>query len=189
MSVKVTPINTFRLVLFPDLPTALASNRLIGYGEVAMVLGDNSRFKWGYGYRNSAKNPAAPTAPTFANLPYSNTTATSVGSFAAPATATLTAAQLAQKYIITTSAAATTLTLPTAVLLQAALGAVQGTKFSFTVDNTGGANTVTVAVGVGIVAGAGAITGNTTLTVPAGQFGEFAIIFKSATAALIYRTL
>jgi hemolysin activation/secretion protein len=64
------------------------------------------------------------------------------------ATATATAAQVATGYITSTSAAPTTLTLPTGTLLGAALGAVQGTVFDLYIDNTAGASTVTVAVAV-----------------------------------------
>jgi len=191
----ITPINTFRTVIFPDLATANASNRLIGWGEMAVILGDNTRVKFGSGYRNSAKNPAAPTAPTFANLPWSYTDGAAVKAptaaftYSAPATATLTAAQLLKKYIVTSSAAATSLTLPTAAALNTAIGALAGTEVDFTVDNTNGANTVTIVVNTGIVVGAGALTGNTTLTIAAGQVGKFKIFFKSNAAALLYRTL
>lgn len=181
--------NTFRLLVFQDLATANASNRTFGYGEVVQIAGDGTRVKYGYGDRNSAKNPAAPSAVKFSSLPWVNAAVSFATAYAAPITATLTAAQLAQRYIVTTSAAATTLTLPTAVLLAAQLAASQGTELSFTVDNTGGANTVTVAIGTGIAVGAGALTGNTTLTIAAGQIGRFTIFFKSATLALLYRTL
>src|ERR1035437_1694348 len=62
------------------------------------------------------------------------------------ATATATAAQVASGYITSTSAAATTITLPTGTLLGTALGAAQGTIFELYIDNTAGANTVTMAV-------------------------------------------
>jgi hypothetical protein len=64
------------------------------------------------------------------------------------ATATATAAEVATGYITSTSAAATTITLPTGTLLGAELGAVQGTVFDLYIDNTAGASTVTVAVAV-----------------------------------------
>ena len=56
------------------------------------------------------------------------------------ATATATAAQVATGYITSTSAAATTITLPTGTLLGAALSAVKGTVMDLYVDNTGGAS-------------------------------------------------
>lgn len=104
-------------------------------------------------------------------------------------TATITAAELAKGYVTSTSAAATTITLPTATLLATELGATQGTVFTFYVDNTAGANTVTVAVGSGIVA-ASALTGGTTLTVSASAtvgIGTFQIVFSSATAGVLSR--
>jgi hypothetical protein len=104
------------------------------------------------------------------------------------ATATLTAAQVAIGYITSTSAAAVTMTLPTGTLLGAALGATQGTIFDLYIDNTAGANTVTVAVAVnGILsaaAAAGSGAGAGLLTVPSGVTGQacFRLMFSSATA-------
>jgi len=103
-------------------------------------------------------------------------------------TATATAAQVATGYITSTSAAPTTITLPTGTLLGAALAAVQGTVFDLFIDNTAGASTVTIAVAVnGIIsalatAGAGAAHG--LLTVPAGVTGQacFRLMFSSPTA-------
>lgn len=189
MAIPKTPFTRFRLQTFPDLTTANASNKLFGYGDIICIIGDNTRFKMGMGLIASAKNPPVPTALTFANLPWVQAAVQLAGAYAAPITATLTAAQLLQRYIVTTSAAATALTLPTAALLAAALSAIQGSEIDFTIDNTGGANIVTIAVATGIVVGAGALTGNTTLTVAAGQVARFKIFFKSATAALLYRTL
>ena len=105
------------------------------------------------------------------------------------ATATISAAELAKGYVTSTSAAATTITLPTATQLATELGATRGTVFSFYVDNTAGASTVTVAVGTGIVAGS-ALTGGTTLTVTASAtvgIGSFQIVFSSATAGVLSR--
>mgnify|MGYP000370158416 CR=1 FL=1 len=107
---------------------------------------------------------------------------------AANATATLTAAQVATGYITSTSAAPTTLTLPTGTLLGAALGATQGTIHDLFIDNTAGASTVTIAVAVnGIIsaaATAGAGAGAGLLTVPSGVTGQgcFRLMFSSATA-------
>ena len=104
------------------------------------------------------------------------------------ATATLTAAQVATGYITSTSAAATTLTLPTGTLLGTALSAVRGSTFDLFIDNTAGANTVTIAVAVnGILsaaAAAGSGAGAGLLTVPSGVTGQacFRLMFSSATA-------
>lgn len=112
---------------------------------------------------------------------------------AANATATLTAAQVATGYITSTSAAATTLTLPTGTLLGAALGAVQGTTFQLYIDNTAGANTVTMAVATnGIKSDAANTTAGSfgQLTVASGVTGlaEFTLMFSSATAYAFTRT-
>jgi hypothetical protein len=109
------------------------------------------------------------------------------------ATATATAAQIATSYITSTSAAATTITLPTGTLLGAQLGAAQGTVFRFYVDNTAGANTVTIAVAVNGILSATAVANAATfglLTVPSGVTGtaEFTCVFSSATAYTFSRT-
>lgn len=109
------------------------------------------------------------------------------------ATATATAAQVATGYITSTSAAAVTITLPTGTLLGAALGATQGTTLDLYVDNTAGANTVTMAVAAN---GIKSDAANTTaasfgqLTVASGVtgIGRFTIMFSSATAYVFTRT-
>lgn len=109
-------------------------------------------------------------------------------------TATATAAQIAAGYITSTSGAATTITLPTGTLLGTQLGAKQGTTTLFYIDNTAGANTVTVAVAVNGILSAAAVAGATAgaglLTVPSGVTGmaEFTIMFSSATAYTFTRT-
>lgn len=107
-------------------------------------------------------------------------------------TATATAAQVATGYITSTSGSATTITLPTGTLLGAALGATQGSTFSLYIDNTAGANTVTMAVAVN---GIKSDAANTTaasfgqLTVASGVTGiaEFKLMFSSATAYVFTR--
>lgn len=109
------------------------------------------------------------------------------------ATATATAAQVATGYITSTSAAATTITLPTGTLLGAALNAVAGTVFELYVDNTAGANTVTMAVATN---GIKSDAANTTaasfgqLTVASGATGlaRFTLMFSSATAYAFTRS-
>jgi len=105
------------------------------------------------------------------------------------ATATATAAEVATGYITSTSAAATTITLPTGTLL----GAVRGTVFDLYVDNTAGASTVTMAVATnGILSSAAADTPGSfgDLTVAAGATGiaRFTLMFASATAYTFSRT-
>ena len=108
------------------------------------------------------------------------------------ATATATAGQVASGYIITTSAAATTVTLPTGTLLGAEVGAVKGTVLDLFIDNTGGANTVTIAVAVnGIVSDAATTTAASfgDLTVASGVTGlaQYRIMFSSPTAYVFTR--
>jgi hypothetical protein len=115
-------------------------------------------------------------------------------SAAIPATATATAAQVATGYITSTSAAATVITLPTGTLLGAALGATAGTVFNLIVDNTAGANTVTMAVAVNGVLSDGAVTSGAVafgdLTIASGVTGlaRFTLMFSSATAYAFSRT-
>jgi hypothetical protein len=109
------------------------------------------------------------------------------------ATATATAAEVATGYITSTSAAATTITLPTGTLLGAAIGAVRGTVFDLYVDNTAGASTVTMAVAVnGILSSAAADTPGSfgDLTIAAGATGiaRYTLMFASATAYVFTRT-
>ena len=110
------------------------------------------------------------------------------------ATATATAAAVATGRITSTSAAATTITLPTGTLLGAALGAAAGTVFDLIIDNTAGANTVTIAVAVNGILSAAAAAGSSAnfglLTVPSGVTGtaRFTIVFSSATAYTFSRT-
>jgi len=109
------------------------------------------------------------------------------------ATATATAAEVATGYITSTSVAATTITLPTGTLLGAALGAVAGTVHELYIDNTAGANTVTIAVAVnGILSTAAADTAASfgDLTVASGVtgIGRYTIMFSSATAYCFTRS-
>jgi hypothetical protein len=109
------------------------------------------------------------------------------------ATATATAAQVATGYITSTSAAGTTITLPTGTLLGAALGATQGTVFDLIVDNTAGANTVTIAVATnGIKSDAANTTAGSfgQLTVASGAtgIGRFTLMFNSPTSYVFTRT-
>ncbi len=103
-------------------------------------------------------------------------------------TATATVDQILSGYITSTSAAATTITTPTATALAAAFNAVRGTSIDFMIDNSAGANTVTLALDASITVNTPAITGGATLTVSvANAIGTFRIIFTSATTAKIFR--
>lgn len=104
-------------------------------------------------------------------------------------TGSVTAAELARGYITSTSAAAVALTLPTATLLAPQVGAAAGDRFQFLIDNSAGANTITLDLtGTGITTGTSPITGGSTLTVStANVIGLFELFFTSATAAIIGR--
>ena len=109
------------------------------------------------------------------------------------ATATATAAQVASGYITSTSALATTITLPTGTLLGKALNAVKGTSLDLYIDNTGGADVVTIAAATnGVLSTAGVDTAGSfgDLTVAAGATGvaRFTIMFSSPTAYVFTRT-
>lgn len=181
--------NISRTIVFSTLAAAMASTKPLGYWEIAVIKGDNTRFKRGDGIKYSGDGTLPFVGSTFAQLPWYKSSADASAALAVNVTATLTAAQMLARYFTSTSVAAVTITTDTATNLAAALGAVQGTEFDFEIDNSGGANTVTVALGTGITAATSPITGGSTLTVIAGTFGKFKIIFKSATTALIFRTL
>ena len=109
------------------------------------------------------------------------------------ATATATAGEVASGYITSTSAAATTITLPTGTLLGAELNAVKGTVMDLFIDNTAGANTVTIAVAVnGILSTGAADTAGSfgDLTIASGVTGlaRYTIMFSSPTAYVFTRT-
>lgn len=173
------------------------SQRILAVNDVAIISDDPTRVKWGQA--KDSYSVVNNIGKTFAQLPYTDLggalyKAIPPNPFAANATATLTAAQILQKYITSTSAAATTLTLDTWANIMTALGitvaaAAKGIEIDFEIDNSAGANIVTVAVGTGITAATPALTGGAALTVAVGSFGKFKLIGKSLTAALIFRTL
>lgn len=109
------------------------------------------------------------------------------------ATATATAAQVASGYITSTSALATTITMPTGTALGALIGATQGTTLDLYIDNTAGANTVTVAVNTNAVLSSAAVDtagsfGDLTIASGATGIGRFTIMFSSPTAYTFTRT-
>ena len=108
-------------------------------------------------------------------------------------TATATAAQVASGYITSTSAAPTTITLPTGTALGAALGATRGTTLDLFIDNTAGASTVTVAVNTNAVLSSAAVDtagsfGDLTIASGATGIARFTLMFSSATAYTFTRT-
>jgi hypothetical protein len=109
------------------------------------------------------------------------------------ATATATAAEVATGYITSTSAAATTITLPTGTLLGAAIGATRGTVLELYVDNTAGASIVTIAVAANGVLSTAAVDtaasfGDLTVNFGVTGLARFTIMFSSATAYVFTRT-
>lgn len=142
--------------------------------------------------RTTFSGPVASTNGFIGNIAGSGSI-THATTAAINATATATAAEVATGWITSTSAAATTITLPTGTLLGAELGAGKGTVFDLYIDNTGGANTVTIAVATnGVISTAGADTAGSfgDLTVASGATGlaRFTLMFSSATAYAFTRT-
>ena len=108
-------------------------------------------------------------------------------------TGTATAAQVADGYITSTSAAPVTITLPTGTALGTAIGASRGTVLDLFVDNTAGADVVTVAASTNaVLSSAGVDTAGSfgDLTIAAGATGlaRFTLMFSSATAYTFTRT-
>jgi len=109
-------------------------------------------------------------------------------------TGTATAAQVADGYITSTSAAPTTITLPTGTALGNFLGASRGTVLDLFIDNSAGASTVTVAANTNAVLSSAGVDGSTAnfgdLTIASGATGvaRFTLMFSSATAYTFTRT-
>ena len=105
------------------------------------------------------------------------------------ATITLTVADMLAGVISSISAAAVSLTMPTATLIAAAIpNCGAGTLFDLLIDNSGGANTVTMVLGSGITNPAGAVTTTAPLTVTTThKVGMYRFYFTSATAAIFAR--
>ena len=109
------------------------------------------------------------------------------------ATATATAAQVATGYLTSTSAAPTTITLPTGTALGTQLGATRGTTLDLYIDNTAGASAVTIAANTNAVvstAGVDSAASFGDLTVASGATGlaRYTLMFSSATAYAFTRT-
>jgi len=138
---------------------------------------------WGYGPGNFAFTKYLGyfnTTNMFENSPVSySSTLTAIN-----ATATATAAQIGTRYITSTSAAATTITLPTAAAMATQINSAgQGFVFDFWIDNFSGASTVTIALGTGMTS-----IGSPTLSIAAGsQPAKFELVFTSATTCGIAR--
>lgn len=189
----------FRTIRFRYATAAewLTSTEILAVNEIAVISDDSTRIKWGIAPTSLQK-----VGKTFAQLPYIDLGAAVIKSpiplasrFAVPVTATLTAAQLLQKYISSTSAAAVALTVPTVAQLLAAVGinaaaAALSVEFDFEVENLFGASSVTVTLPALLtVPGTVGLTGGGNLVVVAGSVGKFKIIVKDMTHGLIFRTL
>lgn len=134
-----------------------------------------------------------------------NSSLAPITNFTAPSainsSATATAAQILSGYITSTSAAGTTITMPTGTALGNAItGCTRGTTLEFTVDNTAGASTITMAVNTNAVqsdwdnqvtAATASVTpaAITPLTIASGTSGiaTYKIVFASATAYVFSR--
>lgn len=165
--------------LWSGTATELANSTVVlESGDRVFKKGDTSKFKLADG------------VTTVASLPWTHSAVKTFGANAVNVTATLTGSQVAKGLITSTSAAAVAATLPTAALLLAALGTPGAdTKkvLDFIVDNSAGANTVTVVASASITAATAVVTGGATLTIASGAVGLFKIFFTSATVAKIYR--
>jgi hypothetical protein len=109
------------------------------------------------------------------------------------ATGTATPAQVATGWITSTSAAPTTITLPTGTDLGTLIGARKGTVLELYIDNTAGSNTVTIAVNTNAILSTAAVDSGASfgdLTTASGVTGlsRYTLIFSSATAYTITRT-
>jgi len=121
------------------------------------------------------------TAMTYVYSGQTNTTLSAINS-----TGTATSAQIATGTITSTSPAITNITLDSVANIYSTLGASQGTRFKFNVDNVGGASLVTIVLPTGITAGS-VLTGGTLLTVAAGTVGQFELYVHSNTSINIAR--
>lgn len=98
-------------------------------------------------------------------------------------TATATAAQVASQVITSTSAAATSITLPSASAILTQLNGTAKSWFPLRVDNVAGASAVTIVLPGTITSGS---TG-TPLTVAIGTAAMYEIFWPTTTSAIIYR--
>lgn len=131
------------------------------------------------------------TTLTAANLVFTDQNHPTIA--AINATATATATGVSGGYITSTSAAPTTITLPTGAALGAALGATKGTVMDLYVDNTAGASNVTIQAATnGILSGAGVDSpgsfGDVIIAPGPTGLARFTIMFSSATAYVFTRT-
>ncbi len=105
-------------------------------------------------------------------------------------TRALTGAEMALGLIITTSAAPTTLTTPTATEIADQFTNTGATYFDFIIDNSGGSNTVTLSLDSSITVMPVTITGsNNLLVTTTNKFGMFRLYFAQSGTAYCARIL
>ncbi len=104
-------------------------------------------------------------------------------------TRTITAANMLSGVITSTSAAAVSMTTPTATAIMALIpNGGQGTTFDLIIDNSAGSSTITLVLDGSISVNTPAITGGDTLTVStANTVACFRFYFVSGTAAKVFR--
>jgi len=134
---------------------------------------------------------SGPTASTLTNTTQLATTAYVINNVltkrtaqAINATATATAAQMAAGYITSTSAAATTITFQTATAYATGLGAAAGSTADLYIDNTAGANTVTIVLGSGMT---GVNSPSLTVSTGASGIALYHFTFSSTSACTVVR--
>lgn len=107
------------------------------------------------------------------------------------ASATAAASDIINGYITSTSAAAVNITLPTITSIATQLGGApsRGTTIDFIIDNSAGANSITLILDPSITTAASpAITGSNNLVITTtNSIGMFRLVFTSGTAAKIFR--
>lgn len=95
------------------------------------------------------------------------------------ATKVMSGAELRAGSITSLSAAAVTYTTLTAALMATALRAKANSWYDFSINNIGGANTITLVGGTNVTAITAVLTGAATLTVAAGTVGIFRFYFST----------
>lgn len=172
-------------------PTPLTPRPRIRHGALAVLL--TLPRKWyPYDFIYADEDPGTlyrgtPAGATFANLVPLNSNATdnkTATAYNTTGAGPITAAAIKGGLITSTSAAAVALALPSATLLAAATNAKRGSSVAFIVDNSAGANTITLTAGAGTTLA----SDSGPLTIPAGTIAKFSYYFTSTTAAVLNRS-
>lgn len=152
--------------------TAIGANALVGESNAVSIGDTTNTLRVGIG-----------TAYPLYELDVRGITATALNltnavPVAINSTATASAAQVASGYITSTSAAPTTITLPTVASLASYLNAARGTSFELIIDNSAGASTVTIALNTGW---------HQLVIVPNGGSGALTVAGSSALGVAIFK--